>query len=423
MALRMTFRLVTIVLLISGLSSSAATQAWNILAPEVVGLRVSGPMAAGVPVVTPGQQIRFALDAMSEQPWDLRVEVVHCDKDWIRTASEFVNDPAFVRGRKPIPSTPAAAGIRSYRWTYAASVPAGAGLEPARFSGNYVATIVDERSGRRVADFRFSVAERVLPSSISVRKRRIPMRISPWDEAHQVTVRVDEHRLADDPGNLFLQSVRVVDIYKNREWDGPYRIDMNDLTPSTWVDGVGTSSVSFTAGEVMPGNEYRILDIRSIEQYPASHVLRARDGADVSRFFSASTADNNGASVIVDTREYADYERFEFQVWWESDNSDGPLYVLGDFNGWKRSPHWILQERDEDGRFALTALLKRGRYDFQYSVGNDPLPFEGNSWDTTNLYTALTYYGDQRLGGYDRILFVAQAESSGGKPVQEGRRR
>ncbi len=401
------------VLMVPAWITTANAQQWELLAPEYIGLRVSGPLLAGVPVIVLGQQLHFTLDALQAQPVDLRVEVVHCDRNWEPTPSEFVNDPFLKSGRKPIPSTSAGSSIRSYRWTYGASLPGGAGLEPFRFSGNYRAAIIEQQGDRIVAAFRFSVAEVSSPAAITVRQRRLPMKISPWDEAHQVSVAVSEAVLGGVSDNAHLQLVRVVDVYKNREWDAPHRIDMDALTPATWIEGLGTSAVTFTAGEVMPGNEYRSVDIRNVDQYPASQVLRSRDGTDVSRFFGSRSKDNNGASVLVSAREYADYERFEFQLWWESDRSDEPLYVLGDFNGWSKRTEWRLEERGEDGRYAATGLLKRGRYDYQYVVGDDPGVLEGNSWSTSNVYTALVYYSDSRQGGYDRILFVAQTESSG----------
>ncbi len=373
-----------------------SAQAWEIANPEYVGMRVSGPLRAGVPVIVRGQQIRFTLDAKYPQPRDLRVELIHCDRNWVRTPSEFINDPYMLTGRKPLSSSQTAAGVDRYRLTYSGSVPDGAGIEPIQFSGNYIASIMDFESRQVVARFRFSVAERSADNAISVRRRRLPMKIAPWNEAHAVTVRIRESDIQQGQDPTYLQLIRV---------------DLDDLSEDTWIDGLGTAALSFTAGAVMPGNEYRVLDIRSVELYPPDLLLRPRDGADVSRFFSSSARDNNGWSTIVASREFADYERYEFQVWWEADRRPGPIYVLGDFNGWARDAAWELTPGEEEGRYSLRALLKRGRYDYSFSVGEDPILFEGNSWSTTNVYTALTYYGDPRLGGYDRILFVSQVES------------
>jgi len=400
-------------------TTEAHPQTWSLLTPDFVGIRIHGPLRGGIPAIVKGQQIRFTLDGLHAQPRDLRVEVLHCDMNWEPTLSEFINDPFLMRGRKPVPSSDAAAGIRSYRWTYATSIPSGAGLEPFRYSGNYIASIVDIETETIVATFRFAVAERAENAVLSVRRRRLGMKISPWDEAHAVTMRVDENSLGSEQDDVYLQLVRVVDVYRNREWETPVRIDLNRLTPATWVEGLGTSRLSFTAGAIMPGNEYRVLDIRNVEKYPASSVLRSQDGADVSRFFAASSNDHNGASVISGSRSYADYERFEFQLWWDADDRALPVYVVGDFNGWTKSPAWRLVEYGEEGRFSLTALLKRGRYDYQYVVGDDPIVLEGNSWKTRNLYTGLVYYTDARLGGYDRILFVSQVESDGHTGTQE----
>ena len=402
--------------------STVAAQPFQVLDPSIVGFRYSGPLSGGVPVLTPGQNLWISVDATEHTPRDLRIRTVHCDRDWIPTASEFVNDPFLLTSKKPLPSSPPAASVSAYGRTYSTSIPTGAGLEPFRHSGNYRAVIIDDENQKELVSFRFCVAERTLPGSLRLGRRRLPMRTAPWDEAHLVSVEVGDDVLSWAEGQPVLQLVRRIDIYKNREWASPYRIDLDELTPSTWVDGLGTSSITFFAGAVMPGNEYRSLDIRNADVYPARTLLRARDGSDVSRFLARNQpSDQNGASEIVSAREYADYESFEFQLWWEAGDPSLPVYVLGDFNGWTAEDRWKLGVERESGRFSLTALLKRGRYDYEYFQADDPVVLEGNSWDTVNLYTGLVYYSDPRLGGYDRILFVSQTSGNGTDSAKKGR--
>jgi len=104
---------VLVTCLIFGLTACRA-QAWEVTAPDFTGIRISGSLRGGVPAIVQGQQLWFVLDGFHAQPRDLRVEVVHCDMDWRPTRSEFVNDPYLMRGKKPLGSSAAAPGIRSY---------------------------------------------------------------------------------------------------------------------------------------------------------------------------------------------------------------------------------------------------------------------------------------------------------------------
>ena len=70
--------------------------------------------------------------------------------------------------------------------------------------------------------------------------------------------------------------------------------------------------------------------------------------------------------------------------------------------------------KDRSGRYVRQVSMRRGAYDYQYTVGRyDWITLEGNDWRTSNNYTAIIYYHDYRFGGFDRILGSARARSAG----------
>ncbi|MBI3580439.1 MAG: hypothetical protein HY089_13625, partial [Ignavibacteriales bacterium] len=170
----------------------------------------------------------------------------------------------------------------------------------------------------------------------------------------------------------------------------------------------------FIIDNLPPGNEYRRIDLQDINFYPLGQQLRARDGADVSRFLFKSAGDNNGLSVFSGGNRYADYLKFQFELLVDG-NADDSVFVVGDFNGWRPSPQSLMRFDTKKNRFVWRTSLRRGIYDYQYvRANNDWISIEGNDWRTVNVYTAFIYYYDTHLGGFDRILGYAQRLSPGG---------
>ncbi|MBI4419085.1 MAG: hypothetical protein HY563_09925, partial [Ignavibacteriales bacterium] len=166
---------------------------------------------------------------------------------------------------------------------------------------------------------------------------------------------------------------------------------------------------------VFPGNEYRVFDIRNVDQYPQDRPARLRGGADVSRFLAKPLPDNEGGSAIIRDSKYAEYLDVEFELLWDSETDS--VYIAGDFNGWNPLLGGPLKRNGN--RYTWQTSLRRGRYDYQYVVGNDWILLEGNDWRTVNRYTALVYYRDPRFGGFDRIMGSLVRLSPGGTEVSE----
>lgn len=394
---------------------TASLLAQESLDPAVRSLRVVGQGLRGLPVVVAGSGIRIEFDGTTKQPVDYRIRVRHLDMNGRETENVFVNDPMRLATQTPIPHREAPAGVRSWRWHYSTVIPGPKGLEQLPHSGYYRGWIEEAESGRAVATFEFARADRDVSNLMRVRQRRLPSAIAPYHQAVAVSLTIPLDTAWWEEGPVPSSLIRSVDVVKNREWSRRTRVVTYDDDPHTWVEGAGTDRLTFVAGGILPGNEYRQIDLRSLDDYPKGDTLRSRSGADVSRFFFPGRPDHNGLPAYASGIGAEDEELTEFQFLWSGDDErPSEIALVGEFSGWKVKPEWTMTYDHGARRYALCKPLRRGRYDYQYVMdGTDWVRLEGNDWATKNMYTAFVVYQEQREGGYDRIVGVAQLESTG----------
>jgi hypothetical protein len=383
---------------------------------HIEGLRVYGEAKGHLPIAgLDSQPVTIEFDLDNARPEDFRMKFYQCDKDWNIVENSFVNDEMRNSTKFPIPFKAAPQGVQHYRYHYSLRIPGFPGVEKFAYSGNYVFEIWDKDLTASLARGRFFVVEPRVPFSMVIKNRFLPSTGAPLNQVNKIQFVVS---IIDDPKDeadrLVTNFVRTADIYKNRELNSPYRIDVDDRNPNTFVDGYGTNTLKFSVDNIQPGNEYRRLDLTNVDFYPADRLLRERGGADLSRMFHQGAPDNNGQSTLLTNSQYSDYVKFQFEFMRESDDVS-PLYVVGDFNDWLTSEAWQLRYDAEAMRYTLQSEFRRGVYDYQYvSSGNNWQGVEGNDWKTINLFTALLYYHDIRFGGFDRIIGVDQRLSPGG---------
>lgn len=393
-----------------------ALHSQEIVSDRILGLRVTGSAEAQLPVAgLDNRPITIEFDLKEDKPASIMVKFFHCDRNWNVTQNSFINDEMQNRTKFPLSFEPAPAGVQHYRFHYTLKVPGFAGVERFPQSGNYIFEIWDDEAKIVLGRGRFFVVENTIKLGMKVTNRSLPSEANPYSQVNKVEVGF----VIPEPNDAHKESIfpiyfTTMDIYKNRQLYTPWRIDADDKNPNTFVDGFGTMKLKFIIDNLLPGNEYRRLDLRDINFYPLGTQLRARDGADVSRFLFKSARDNNGLSVFSTGSRYADYLKFQFELLVDG-NADDSVFVVGDFNEWKPSPQSLMRYDTEKNRFVWSTLLRRGIYDYQYVKSyNDWISIEGNDWRTVNVYTAFIYYYDTRLGGFDRILGYTQRSSPGG---------
>ncbi len=397
------------------LGQFARLEAQEILSPLIKGMRINGQAAARLPIVTrEARSFSVEFDIDESEPPNFRLRVIHCDRNWQPTLTTFLNNEIDNRARAPIVHEVAPAGVQGYRYTYKFRLPGIAGLERFRYSGNYVFDIMDEDWKEVLARGRFFVAEEIVQPSLRVSNRQQSSESHPWYMVNRVEVNFTvPHPDSIRDEQFFPLFITTVDIYKNRELYRPIRIDVNDRDANTFVEGVGLSKLSFRVDNILPGNEYRRIDLRSVDEYPPAAYHRPRAGADVSRFLQFAPRDNNGVSVYTTGTRYADYMTFQFELSHETEEFDS-VFVVGEFNGWQIDPRFVMRYDWETRRYKIPVFLRRGLHEYQYVVvSNDWITLEGNDWRTVNLYTAFVYYRDQRFGGFDRLIGFAQGSILG----------
>ncbi len=414
-----------LLILVGVVSLSAQT----IFSKRIKGMRVTGMADAKFPMtLVDSYPVTITFDVDAPHSENFRVKFFHCDRDWNVTQSSFINDEFRNYSRNQIPSTSAPAGVQQYRWTYTLRIPgqkdqnspSGRPVDFERLpqSGNYKFEVWSDsdQPDELLAEGKFFAVEKIEDSALTIENRSLPSEISPLNQVNKAVLSVIiPSPGAGDANPLYPASVKTVDVYRNREIERPYRIDLDDRETSTYLEGVGTNSLKFVIDNLQPGNEYRRLDLRNSDLYPPGELLRLRHGADQSRWLWQGAMDYFGTSVLVSGSRYAEYVSFQFELGLPEEKSNEIIYVVGDFNGWKIDDRWRLQYDPSLHHYTLVTQLRRGAYDYQYVLnGTDWGALEGNDWRTVNMYTALLYYHDPRYGGFDRILLGAQKKSPGG---------
>jgi hypothetical protein len=302
--------------------------------------------------------------------------------------------------------------VQSYRYQIRVRLPDERLFERFSFSGNYRVEVREEENERLLAERRFFVVEHLVHPRITVSNRLLPSENHPLNQVHRLTAAFtvpEEDSLTSQP--LYPQDVRSVDVYRNLEHDTRRRVEPEDRDPFTFVEGFGTRHLAVRVEDLLPGNEYRRIDLRNVDQYPEGIVLSARGGPDVSRYLSTGSPDRDGAFQLVRGNRFADYVRFRFELLWDGDPLE-VVHVTGSFADWQILPE-LRMERDGN-RYSVTAPMRRGTHDYQYVVdAADRVTLEGNDWRTTNTYSVFVYYREMRMGGYDRIIGHGRQRSRG----------
>jgi hypothetical protein len=391
--------------------------AQEILSDRIKGLRVYGSGPAGIPVAElQSQPITVEFDVNEAEPPDLKIRVLHCDRDWNVTQNGFLNDVMQNRSKAPLAYDRAPDGVRLYRYHYVVRIPGITGIERLAYSGNYVFEILDERSTSVLGRGRFFVVEKLLPLTTKIGNRSLPSGTNPYNQVKKIEVGFSIPKSEGMNGETFFPLLlKVTDIYRNRQLYNPWRIDADDQDPDTFVDGFGTPALKFVNQNVPPGNSYRTIDLSDVTAYPEDRLLRSTKGADVSRFQMPPGSDHHGRSEVIAGSRYGDYVPFRFELASEEPQWE-QVYVVGDFNAWRPAREWLMTYDATTQRYICDVSIRRGVYDYQYVVGpNDWIAVEGNDWRTSNAYSAFVYYRDNRLGGYDRIIGFAQWVGTGRK--------
>ncbi len=372
-------------------------------------------------------RLTIQFDIAASEPPDLKIRFFHCNRDWRIDENVFVTDPnhntSFILQFFPSPG-----GVRGYAYRFINRFPDDNDAVRFDYSGNWLFRIMDKNEATVYAEARFFVVDRITPTRVVVTNDYLTANTSPYNQVHKISTRVTLPRELD--GVYYT----TVDIYQNRRFHHPYRIDTWDRDPYTQVEGFNTGERIFSITNVLPGNEYRVLDLSDVNRYPNRTLVRLVEGADQLRLYWRTGLDHDGRAILNRfTGLNSDYLEVLFRLdMLERDyraltagNKD--IFLAGEFNFWNPTEDDRLQWDEQEQAYVVQKLLRRGIYDYQYItgewdqashsvVGQDWTALEGTDWRTTNRYTALVYFNDPRFGGFDRIVGIGQGRSASLQP-------
>jgi hypothetical protein len=395
---------------------------------EIFGLRVYAnndeylpPMiAAGSDFIT----IEFDIDTPLAANYQIIFQ--HASKDWVPDNNAFLNEPQRDRSQRLL-YTASPNGVHGYTFHYKNSFPDPDGVVHFPYSGNYLFRIVNANDDRTaLAEGRFILVEKTVPVSLAIANKYYPGGVSPFNQRLYAAVDVNADSLlpgADDQ-RLMHQFVKSVYIFKNWEIMNPFRIEVEDSDPDTFVDNFMLPQKRFWIRSIPAGNEYRRLDLSSVKFYPNGQPVRLIDGPDQSRMLWPGKADANGAAKLRPfTGINSEYLDVEFRLRLASRPAQD-IFVVGAMTQWEVLPEFKMTYQDSTGIYSLHQWIRRGVYDYQYVLGTvdasgavvdqDWTALEGNDWRTVSRFTAVVYYRDDRFGGFDRAIGMAVSKSPGG---------
>jgi hypothetical protein len=366
--------------------------------------------------------ITIQFDVAARHPPELRIRFLHCSRDWVPDESAFIQsdlyNTSFILSFRPSPG-----GVKEYAYRYVNQFPDSEGVVRFMHSGNWIFMILDMTETVVFGEGRFFVVENLVKSSARVRNAFQTNLVSPLNQVHRVDVHVT---LPDEMEGIFYTTV---DVYQNRRFFTPWRIDAWDRDPYTTVEGFGSGERTFSILNIPPGNEYRTMDFGNANRYPNGDTVRTVEGLDLPRAFWRTGSDHDGRSRLSRfTGIHSDYlpVMFRLKIPDFDPNTQGgtKVFLAGPFNGWNPGRDDMLLFDAREGALTTVKLLRRGLYDYQYLTGSwdeetgrvacqDWLALEGNDWRTTNTYSAFVYCRDSRFGGFDRLAAYAVVRSSG----------
>ena len=313
--------------------------------------------------------ITIQFDAVVSDPVGLKIRFLHCNRNWVPDDNLFVQDVNHNTSHL-LNYAPSPIGVHAYTYRYINSFPDPARLVRFDFSGNWIFRIMDASEDSVFGEGRFFVVDRLMGVGIAVTNDYLTENVSPLNQVHKVAVHLHLH---DETEGMYFTTV---DVYQNRRFRAPFRIDLVDRDPYTFVDGQGRGYREFIVSDILPGNEYRTVDFSSPNKYPNGMLVRILEGADQPRPCWRTGADMNGTAVLNEftgiNSEYLDVLfRLNLTETDRRNATDGgrDVFVAGPFNDWDPRPEDQLVYDEQERSMTVKEYLRRGIYDYQYVTG------------------------------------------------------
>jgi hypothetical protein len=293
-------------------------------------------------------------------------------------------------------------------------------------SGNYILKIYLDGDTSKLA---FTKRLMVLENKVTIAAKVTQPFAPQYFRTHQkIQFTVDLKSLNSIDASRQLKVV----VLQNNRWD----IAMKNLAPA-FVRGNSIEYNSENSGIFPAGKEWRWLDIRDFH-LQSDRVLTADYKKNYTNIFLRPDGplsgqryvyyrDNNGMSIIEAIRGLNPFWEADYAtVYFSFVPSNGvaytnqDVYLFGQLTNYNFPDSLKMVFSPEKGKYETHLLMKQGYYDYTYVAVDKSAPFahsdfDGNYYETENVYTILVYY-KSFIGRADELIGVATFNSRADQP-------
>lgn len=350
------------------------------------------------------QQLRLEFDLMIRDSRPLRIEFVRADRRWrddFLTPTRYMGGPTGDSIREYRESTAPASAYVHYEYSFPNEII------QFKLSGNYVLTVLDPTLDNPVLFERpFVVTEESVDAAFELRAVPIPGAGGVWNQPY-VLFDPTTHPSRDlfDYGACFIKNVRF-DLGRCTSrpslFEAPFA--SFDLEPQASFEPEPDLHL-VDVSEIRAGISIENVFF-DVEPY---QVKLVPDQADMG---SPEPTFQNGQSAVRQYVRDVSYPQYESEyvmteftyIPFKEQRANGPVMVIGSFNGWVLDERNTLTWIEEERRYRGAVLLKQGRHPYQYFISGGRRPSTG-AFAPVSSYSALLYYYDP-IEHTDRLVSV-----------------
>jgi hypothetical protein len=343
------------------------------------------------------------------------VKFLHCTFDWQDDPNTFVNDATLRTTLVDWTLAPSRARYYSHR----GSLRVPNEQVQFRFAGNWKAQIFDITNDRLLGETRFFVVE---PLAVS--------RMNFMTDFYQPSFKVSgfaltiETVVTDPTATLIDGFLHSVVLYRNNRYGEPMIAstkrddDVNPPMMRTWIGGATQGMKIFRIERIPSQNEYRLLDMTFVAQFPATGQPVRIPFTDLRRNGNFMQRAGDGAMITTGVSGADDdYVPVEFLLDPQGLPSERDVFVVGSFNHFVPEPSWMMFYDEELRLYRVRNWVRRGKHDYLYASGTLNVDdgsirdvsfeeWEGNSSGANHTFISFAYYRIPDYGGYDAIIAV-----------------
>lgn len=397
-------------LILHGQMSHAQTH--HIYQPNIRSLQViTNEGMQQVPIIKlHGGSVSVSFDELSHEYHRYTYTVRHCDANWKQSESLFESDylEGFASGNT-IDNVQKSINTNVDYTHYNLQIPNN--RCKIRMSGNYQLTIYDgdEDESNRVLTACFMVIDQLSSISMNV-TANTDLGVNNRFQQVEMAVNYGDINVTDYQRQL------TTYVLQNGRWDSRRTNPKPQFVTTQGLRWQHTRSLIFNGG-----NEYRKFECLDVNHTGLGLERITWDGnmyhayvwTDEPRPSYVYDEDANGASILrnsdnIENEVASEYVIVHFRL--KSPQLPNPVYLDANWTIPTPDVSYEMGYNQEEGLYESSILLKQGYYSYQYLTLSpdgftEPIPSEGNFFQTENAYQGLLYFRDNgdrtdRLVGY-----------------------